>query len=90
MKTKEDLRSIVESSDDFYSEEEEEEDNVLGVAGCKSCFMYFMVPKQVKDCPICNGQLLHFVRSDSWEGTTNDSVGVFGCNWKTREWFSPS
>ncbi|KAK4841217.1 hypothetical protein QYF36_000873 [Acer negundo] len=39
-------------------------DNVLVVAGCKSCLMYFMVPKQVEDCPKCNGQILHFDRSD--------------------------
>ncbi|KAJ0717815.1 putative WW domain superfamily protein [Helianthus annuus] len=38
--------------------------NVLVVAGCKGCFMYFMVPKQVEDCPKCCGQLLHFDRSD--------------------------
>ncbi|KAI3763444.1 hypothetical protein L2E82_13300 [Cichorium intybus] len=37
--------------------------NVLVVAGCKSCFMYFMVPKQVEECPKCNGQLLHFNQS---------------------------
>ncbi|KAF5741199.1 hypothetical protein HS088_TW10G00194 [Tripterygium wilfordii] len=40
-------------------------DNVLVVAGCKSCLMYFMVPKQVEDCPKCTGQLLHFDRSES-------------------------
>nr|XP_025603273.1 uncharacterized protein LOC112695233 isoform X1 [Arachis hypogaea] len=39
--------------------------NVLVVAGCKSCLMYFMVPKQVEDCPKCGGQLLHFDRSES-------------------------
>ena len=44
---------------------EKEKDNVLVVAGCKSCLMYFMVPKQVEDCPKCNGQLLHFDRSES-------------------------
>ncbi|XP_031260563.1 uncharacterized protein LOC116118731 [Pistacia vera] len=42
-----------------------EKDNVLVVAGCKSCLMYFMVPKQVEDCPKCNGQLLHFDRSEN-------------------------
>ncbi|KAJ9186125.1 hypothetical protein P3X46_005660 [Hevea brasiliensis] len=41
------------------------EDHVLVVAGCKSCLMYFMVPKQVEDCPKCNGQLLHFDRSEN-------------------------
>lgn len=41
-----------------------EKDHVLVVAGCKSCLMYFMVPKQVEDCPKCAGQLLHFDRSE--------------------------
>ncbi|KAL5096145.1 hypothetical protein RYX36_000472 [Vicia faba] len=44
---------------------EKENGNVLVVAGCKSCLMYFMVPKQVEDCPKCNGQLLHFDRSEN-------------------------
>nr|GMD99868.1 mesoderm induction early response protein 1 [Ipomoea batatas] len=38
---------------------------VLVVAGCKTCLMYFMVPKEVDDCPKCCGQLLHFDRSDN-------------------------
>ncbi|KAI4336529.1 hypothetical protein L6164_015045 [Bauhinia variegata] len=42
-----------------------EKQNVLVVAGCKSCLMYFMVPKQVQDCPKCCGQLLHFDRSEN-------------------------
>ncbi|KAI4343436.1 hypothetical protein L6164_010784 [Bauhinia variegata] len=42
-----------------------EKQNVLVVAGCKSCFMYFMVPKQVQDCPRCCGQLLHLDRSQN-------------------------
>lgn len=42
-----------------------EKQNVLVVAGCKSCLMYFMVPKQVEDCPKCTGQLLHFDRSEN-------------------------
>lgn len=42
-----------------------EKQNVLVVAGCKSCLMYFMVPKQVEDCPKCSGQLLHFDRSQN-------------------------
>ncbi|KAI9125544.1 hypothetical protein K1719_002962 [Acacia pycnantha] len=41
------------------------QNNVLVVAGCKSCLMYFMVPKQVEQCPKCSGQLLHFDRSDN-------------------------
>ncbi|XP_021890913.1 uncharacterized protein LOC110809401 [Carica papaya] len=43
----------------------EREDSVLVVAGCKGCLMYFMVPKQVEDCPKCNAQLLHFDRSEN-------------------------
>ncbi|KAL2519750.1 WW/Rsp5/WWP [Abeliophyllum distichum] len=34
--------------------------NVLVVAGCKRCLMYYMVPKLLEDCPKCCGQLLHF------------------------------
>ncbi|PON51900.1 WW domain containing protein [Parasponia andersonii] len=40
-------------------------DHVLVVGGCKSCFMYFMVPKSVQECPKCCGQLLHFDRSQN-------------------------
>lgn len=40
-------------------------EDVLVVAGCKRCFMYFMVPKQVEDCPKCSSsRLVHFDRSD--------------------------
>ncbi|KAB2599067.1 hypothetical protein D8674_009338 [Pyrus ussuriensis x Pyrus communis] len=39
--------------------------NVLVVGGCKACLMYFMVPKQLEDCPKCSGQLLHFDRSEN-------------------------
>ncbi|KAA3467964.1 Humj1 family protein [Gossypium australe] len=39
---------------------EEENDDVLVVAGCKSCYMYFMVAKKTEGCPKCNGQLLRF------------------------------
>ncbi|GAA0140059.1 hypothetical protein LIER_35181 [Lithospermum erythrorhizon] len=39
--------------------------NVLVVGGCKSCMMYFMVPKQVEDCPKCSGQLLHFDKPEN-------------------------
>ncbi|KAI3696417.1 hypothetical protein L1987_79431 [Smallanthus sonchifolius] len=62
------------SSSEKQKENDEDEDedegesrvggHVLVVAGCKGCFMYFMVPKQVEDCPKCCGQLLHFDRSD--------------------------
>ncbi|XP_068649354.1 protein CURLY FLAG LEAF 1-like isoform X2 [Aristolochia californica] len=41
------------------------EDQVLVVAGCKSCLMYFMLPKRVEDCPKCNGLLLHFDRPEN-------------------------
>ncbi|XP_065851878.1 protein CURLY FLAG LEAF 1 [Euphorbia lathyris] len=47
------------------TKKKKKEDQVLVVAGCKSCLMYFMVPKQVEDCPKCNGQLLHFDRSEN-------------------------
>ncbi|KAJ4891557.1 hypothetical protein Rs2_31305 [Raphanus sativus] len=46
-------------------DEEEEEEAVLVVAGCKACFMYFMVPKLVEDCPKCAAQLVHFDRPHS-------------------------
>ncbi|PKU82015.1 uncharacterized protein LOC110097582 [Dendrobium catenatum] len=36
---------------------------VLVAAGCKSCFMYFMVPKRVEACPKCGGYLLHLGRN---------------------------
>ncbi|EEF50092.1 uncharacterized protein LOC8275022 [Ricinus communis] len=52
------------SREHYTSRGEQKEDHVLVVAGCKSCLMYFMVPKQVEDCPKCNGQLLHFDRSE--------------------------
>ncbi|KAL2329426.1 hypothetical protein Fmac_017007 [Flemingia macrophylla] len=42
-----------------------EKQNVLVVAGCKGCLMYFMVPKHVEDCPKCTAQLLHFDRSEN-------------------------
>ncbi|KAJ3675823.1 hypothetical protein LUZ60_004865 [Juncus effusus] len=37
---------------------------VLVAAGCKSCFMYFMIPKFVDVCPKCGGDgLLHLDRA---------------------------
>lgn len=44
---------------------------VLVAAGCKSCLMYFMVPKQAEDCPKCYGQLLHFDRSENTSPWSN-------------------
>ncbi|KAL2903751.1 WW domain-containing protein A [Bienertia sinuspersici] len=41
------------------------EESVLVVAGCKSCLMYYMVPKHVEDCPKCSGQLLHFAANNN-------------------------
>ncbi|PKA47602.1 hypothetical protein AXF42_Ash014798 [Apostasia shenzhenica] len=38
-------------------------EHVLVAAGCKSCFMYFMVPKLVYSCPKCGGSLLHLGRN---------------------------
>ncbi|KAK6160460.1 hypothetical protein DH2020_003841 [Rehmannia glutinosa] len=56
----------------YYQEKNENENNnnnnsnnVLVVAGCKSCLMYYMVPKQLQICPKCCGQLLHFDRSEN-------------------------
>ncbi|XP_021845953.2 protein CURLY FLAG LEAF 1 isoform X2 [Spinacia oleracea] len=40
------------------------QDSVLVVAGCKSCLMYYMVPKHEEDCPKCSGQLLHFAANN--------------------------
>ena len=52
--------SCPSSSKEHYDEGqvEKQNNNVLVVAGCKGCLMYFMVPKQVEDCPKCTGQLL--------------------------------
>ncbi|GFY99930.1 hypothetical protein Acr_13g0013300 [Actinidia rufa] len=44
--------------------DDQNNDNVLVVAGCTTCLMYFMVPKQVGVCPKCHGQLLNFDRSE--------------------------
>ncbi|KAG5520558.1 hypothetical protein RHGRI_033215 [Rhododendron griersonianum] len=46
-------------------QQQQQINQVLVVAGCKGCLMYFMVPKQVGVCPKCCGQLLHFDRSES-------------------------
>ncbi|XP_021745785.1 uncharacterized protein LOC110711672 [Chenopodium quinoa] len=46
-------------------EPELNQESVLVVAGCKSCFMYYMVPKHEEDCPKCSGQLLHFAANNS-------------------------
>lgn len=57
--------SSSESSREIYKEE------VLVVAGCKACFMYFMVPKLLTDCPKCEAQLLHF-----WSTTLSFSLDL--------------
>ncbi|KAF8400032.1 hypothetical protein HHK36_015906 [Tetracentron sinense] len=54
--------SYISSSRDDYRDEG---DHVLVVAGCKRCLMYFMLPKQVEECPKCSGLLLHFDRSEN-------------------------
>ncbi|TKY64721.1 hypothetical protein E2542_SST07571 [Spatholobus suberectus] len=56
--------SCPSSSKEHYQGQVEKQ-NVLVVAGCKGCLMYFMVPKHVEDCPKCSGQLLHFDRSEN-------------------------
>ncbi|XP_052187798.1 protein CURLY FLAG LEAF 1-like [Diospyros lotus] len=57
--------SPTSSRNQQYHHHIEQKDHVLVVAGCKSCLMYFMVPKQVGVCPKCCGQLLHFHRSET-------------------------
>ncbi|RZS06970.1 hypothetical protein BHM03_00037732 [Ensete ventricosum] len=37
--------------------------HILVAAGCKCCFMYFMVPKRTDACPKCGGGLLHLGRN---------------------------
>ncbi|CAF2289372.1 hypothetical protein YC2023_047050 [Brassica napus] len=54
-----------EDDEDEEEEDEGEEEDVLVVAGCKACFMYYMVPKLVEDCPKCAAQLIHFDRPHS-------------------------
>ncbi|KAG9144578.1 hypothetical protein Leryth_010792 [Lithospermum erythrorhizon] len=53
------------NSNKYNKQSNEKGNNVLVVAGCKICMMYFMVPKQGEDCPKCNGQLLHFDKSEN-------------------------
>ncbi|RWW62810.1 hypothetical protein BHE74_00030052 [Ensete ventricosum] len=45
------------------SANEEPGSQILVAAGCKACFMYFMVPKRVDACPKCGGGLLHLGRN---------------------------
>ncbi|KAJ0257928.1 ATP-dependent RNA helicase [Hirschfeldia incana] len=49
-----------ESSSESSLENHKDENDVLVVAGCKACYIYYMVPKLLKDCPKCAAQLLHF------------------------------
>ncbi|PWA89603.1 hypothetical protein CTI12_AA109810 [Artemisia annua] len=58
------LSSSESSSAVSSSRKENQSEQVLVVAGCKRCLMYFMVAKQVEECPKCNAQLLHFHRTD--------------------------
>eukprot|EP01018_Ginkgo_biloba_P017256 Gb_27782 [translate_table: standard] len=62
------IESMDEDSDDseqthltFESDEKGSNDtNILVAAGCRSCLMYFMLPKVVLECPKCGTVLLHF------------------------------
>ncbi|KAG2269724.1 hypothetical protein Bca4012_062737 [Brassica carinata] len=54
-----------ESSSESPIENHKENGDVLVVAGCKACYIYYMVPKLLKDCPKCAAQLLHFDRHHS-------------------------
>lgn len=68
--TRESFRSIKKklvapASLNLYDDDDDEgqelsSESILVVAGCKTCLMYYMVPKHVEDCPKCSGQLLHF------------------------------
>lgn len=48
------------SSESSIENHKEGNVDVLVVAGCKACYIYYMVPKLLKDCPKCAAQLLHF------------------------------
>ncbi|KAI3452553.1 hypothetical protein Pfo_009217 [Paulownia fortunei] len=68
--SKEQWCGIISNQENYNLETSETENNisnniVLVVAGCKSCLMYYMVPKQLPSCPRCCGQLLHFDRSEN-------------------------
>lgn len=58
--------------------------HVLVVGGCKTCLMYRMVPKQVKECPKCGGQLLHFDGSKNgslWSAGLSEWPAEFNSAW---------
>ncbi|RRT49221.1 hypothetical protein BHE74_00017759 [Ensete ventricosum] len=56
------LSSLSSSSPPDTVADPGESAQVLVAAGCRSCFMYFMVPKSVDACPKCGGGLLHLGR----------------------------
>ncbi|KAF6161587.1 hypothetical protein GIB67_009466 [Kingdonia uniflora] len=45
---------------EHYVDDRDNKDNVLVVAGCRGCLMYFMLPRSVQECPRCRTSLLHF------------------------------
>ncbi|XP_072950551.1 protein CURLY FLAG LEAF 1-like isoform X2 [Typha angustifolia] len=55
--------SYTSSTSEFIGGGDAAAAHVLVLAGCKSCFMYFMVPKHDEACPKCGGGLLHLGRS---------------------------
>lgn len=53
--------SLLSRGEELRNSKDERSRQVLVVAGCKVCLMYFMVPKQAQLCPKCtSAQLLHF------------------------------
>ncbi|XP_049932125.1 protein CURLY FLAG LEAF 1 [Nymphaea colorata] len=57
--------SSCSSTEDYLEERSIQHDDVLVVAGCKRCLMYFMLPKITDECPKCSSLLLHFNGSES-------------------------
>ncbi|XP_031498636.1 protein CURLY FLAG LEAF 1-like [Nymphaea colorata] len=52
-------RYLVAAAGGGTAEKMVEEGEVLVVAGCKQCLMYFMLPKVADECPRCSSPLLH-------------------------------
>ncbi|ERN06165.1 hypothetical protein AMTRI_Chr06g170760 [Amborella trichopoda] len=46
--------------EDYLVDSDTNQDQILVVAGCKRCLMYFMLPKMAMECPKCRSLLLRF------------------------------
>ncbi|CAN6485527.1 unnamed protein product [Victoria cruziana] len=57
--------SSCSSTEDYLEEQSLQQNDVLVVAGCKRCLMYFMLPKITDECPRCSSLLLHFYGSEN-------------------------